>query len=103
MTPALSLRLKDEKEEPEKEEPEKGQVSSYPETRLPSDTPAASKNNSGYYLECRYSIPSSQKRDTTNKSDGIFCPANNYLLRGIPLGYHYVSRTFSITGSCDMK
>lgn len=47
MTAAISLRLKDEKKKPLK-----AQILLYPEARLPFDTPAATENNSGYYLEC---------------------------------------------------
>ncbi|KAI1207590.1 Alpha/Beta hydrolase protein [Annulohypoxylon truncatum] len=60
MTAGLSLRLKDEGKQPLQ-----GQVLLYPEARLPFDTPAASENNSGYYLEC----------------NGIFSFADHYLPR----------------------
>jgi acetyl esterase/lipase len=52
MTAALSLRLKDEGKKPMK-----AQILLYPEARLPFDTPAASENNSGLYLECECSAP----------------------------------------------
>ncbi|KAI1385767.1 Alpha/Beta hydrolase protein [Hypoxylon trugodes] len=75
MTAALSLRLKDEG----KLKPLKAQILLYPEARLPFDTPAASENNSGYYLEC----------------NGIFSFADHYLPRApnkpYPPAYRYVS------------
>ncbi|KAI1413434.1 Alpha/Beta hydrolase protein [Hypoxylon sp. FL1857] len=60
MTAALCLRLKDEGKQPLK-----AQILLYPEARLPFDTPAATENNSGYYLEC----------------NGIFSFADHYLPR----------------------
>ncbi|KAK8043923.1 hypothetical protein PG994_012761 [Apiospora phragmitis] len=57
----------------------KGQVLLYPEARLPFDTPAASENNSSYYLEC----------------NGIFSFADHYLPRApnkyYPPAYRYIS------------
>ncbi|MCJ1472719.1 hypothetical protein MMC13_001368 [Lambiella insularis] len=70
MTAALSLRLKDGKRKPLK-----AQILLYPEARIPFDTPAASENNSGYYLEC----------------NGIFSFADYYLPRGTPPSHPYVS------------
>lgn len=49
MTAALALRLKDHKKKQIK-----GQLLLYPEARLPFDTPAATENNSGLYLECAW-------------------------------------------------
>jgi hypothetical protein len=60
MTAAISLRRLDQGKEPLC-----AQVLLYPEARLPFDTPAATENNSGYYLQC----------------NGIFGFANNYLPR----------------------
>ena len=63
MTAALTLRLHD------RSKPNLAvQLLLYPEARLPFDTPAATENNSGYYLEC----------------NGIFSFADHYLPRGIP-------------------
>ncbi|MCJ1382056.1 hypothetical protein MMC17_005168 [Xylographa soralifera] len=70
MTTALSLRFKDEGKKPLK-----AQILLYPEARIPFDTPAASENNSGYYLEC----------------NGIFSFADHYLPRGTPPSHPYVS------------
>jgi acetyl esterase/lipase len=70
MTAALSLRLKDEGQQNLC-----GQLLLYPEARLPFDTPAASENNSGLYLEC----------------NGIFSFADHYLPRGTPPAHRYVS------------
>ncbi|KAK9776065.1 putative Alpha/beta hydrolase fold-3 domain-containing protein [Seiridium cardinale] len=74
MTAALSLRLKDEGKKPMK-----AQMLLYPEARLPFDTPAASENNSGLYLEC----------------NGIFSFADHYLPRApnkfYPPAHRYVS------------
>jgi acetyl esterase/lipase len=52
MTAAVSLRMKDEGRPPLK-----AQLLLYPEARLPFDTPAATENNSGYYLECKLRLP----------------------------------------------
>lgn len=60
MTAAICLRRMDEGRKPLA-----GQVLLYPEARLPFDTPAATENNSGLYLEC----------------NGIFGFASNYLPR----------------------
>lgn len=38
----------------EGKKPLKAQVLLYPEARLPFDTPAATENNSGFYLECAH-------------------------------------------------
>ncbi|KAI8964195.1 Alpha/Beta hydrolase protein [Daldinia sp. FL1419] len=74
MTAALCLRLKDEKKPPLK-----AQILLYPEARLPFDTPAATENNSGYYLEC----------------NGIFSFADHYLPRApdaaFPPSHRYIS------------
>ncbi|OTB02001.1 hypothetical protein M426DRAFT_265333 [Hypoxylon sp. CI-4A] len=71
MTAALCLRLKDEDKAPLK-----AQILLYPEAL---DTPAATENNSGYYLEC----------------NGIFGFADNYLPRApntpYPPAHRYVS------------
>lgn len=48
MTAALALRMHDEGKKPMK-----AQILLYPEARLPFDTPAATTNNSGFYLECK--------------------------------------------------
>jgi acetyl esterase/lipase len=60
MTAAISLRRLDQGKKPLV-----AQVLLYPEARMPFDTPAATENNSGYYLQC----------------NGIFGFANNYLPR----------------------
>lgn len=72
MTAALALRLHDERTNatlncphPENKRNMAGQILLYPEARLPFDTPAATENNSGYYLEC----------------NGIFSFASHYLPR----------------------
>lgn len=70
MTAAISLRRRDEGKKPLA-----GQLLLYPEARLPFDTPAASENNSGYYLEC----------------NGIFSFADHYLPRGTPPSHPYIS------------
>ncbi|KAK8054812.1 Alpha/Beta hydrolase protein [Apiospora rasikravindrae] len=74
MTAALALRLEDEGKKQMK-----GQLLLYPEARLPFDTPAASENNSGYYLEC----------------NGIFSFADHYLPRApnehYPPAHRYIS------------
>jgi acetyl esterase/lipase len=70
MTAALCLRRRDQKQKPMA-----AQILLYPEARLPFDTPAASENNSGYYLEC----------------NGIFSFADHYLPRGTPPGHKYIS------------
>lgn len=74
MTEAICLRRKDEGKRPLA-----GQILLYPESRLPFDTPAASENNSGYYLEC----------------NGIFSFADHYLPRApgkpFPPSHRYVS------------
>lgn len=71
MTAAIACRRRDEGKKNIA-----GQVLLYPEARLPFDTPAASENNSGLYLEC----------------NGIFSFANNYLPRnGTAPGHPYVS------------
>ncbi|KAI1260912.1 Alpha/Beta hydrolase protein [Xylariaceae sp. FL1019] len=80
MTAAISLRLKDENSEGRKgPRPLKAQILLYPEARLPFDTPAATDNNSGYYLEC----------------NGIFSFAGHYLPRApdkhYPPAHRYVS------------
>ncbi|KAI0146985.1 Alpha/Beta hydrolase protein [Xylariaceae sp. FL1272] len=80
MTAAISLRLKDENSEGRKgPRPLKAQILLYPEARLPFDTPAATENNSGYYLEC----------------NGIFSFADHYLPRApdrsYPPAHRYVS------------
>ena len=48
MTAAIALRLHDE----DKKNYLKALMLYYPEARLPFDTPAATENNSGFYLEC---------------------------------------------------
>jgi len=74
MTAAIALRLRDEGKENLK-----AQVLLYPEARLPFDTPAATENNSGLYLEC----------------NGIFSFADHYLPRPpnshFPPSHKYVS------------
>ncbi|KAH7026881.1 lipase/esterase [Macrophomina phaseolina] len=70
MTAAVTLRRRDEGLKNLR-----GQILCYPEARLPFDTPAATENNSGYYLEC----------------NGIFSFADHYLPRGTPPGYKYIS------------
>ncbi|KAI0406578.1 Alpha/Beta hydrolase protein [Xylaria palmicola] len=85
MTAALSLQLLDAQQQeddppPEKmPQPLKAQILLYPEARLPFDTPAATENNSGYYLEC----------------NGIFSFADHYLPRLLntpyPPAHRYVS------------
>jgi len=70
MTAAISLRRRDEGKKNIA-----GQLLLYPEARLPFDTPAASENNSGYYLEC----------------NGIFSFADHYLSRGTPPAFKYIS------------
>ncbi|KAF2813004.1 uncharacterized protein BDZ99DRAFT_496098 [Mytilinidion resinicola] len=70
MTAALCLRRQDHKLPPLA-----AQILLYPEARLPFDTPAASENNSGLYLEC----------------NGIFSFADHYLPRGIPPAHRYIS------------
>jgi len=70
MTAAISLRRRDE------QKPNlAGQMLFYPEARIPFDTPAASENNTGYYLEC----------------NGIFSFADHYLPRGTPPSHPYIS------------
>ncbi|KAK6085099.1 alpha beta hydrolase fold-3 domain protein [Seiridium cupressi] len=63
----------------EGKKPMKAQILLYPEARLPFDTPAASENNSGLYLEC----------------NGIFSFADHYLPRApnkfYPPAHRYVS------------
>ncbi|KAL7619561.1 hypothetical protein AAE478_010102 [Parahypoxylon ruwenzoriense] len=76
MTAALCLRLRDEGVQPLPA----AQILLYPEARLPFDTPAATENNSGYYLEC----------------NGIFGFADRYLSRppagpATPPSHRYVS------------
>ncbi|KAI0193482.1 Alpha/Beta hydrolase protein [Astrocystis sublimbata] len=83
MTAALSLQLLDAQQKGKNSvvmpKPLKAQILLYPEARLPFDTPAATENNSGYYLEC----------------DGIFSFADHYLPRrpdtAYPPGHRYVS------------
>ena len=78
MTAALALRLHDQKKTDSKGQAKPNlavQLLLYPEARLPFDTPAATENNSGYYLEC----------------NGIFSFADHYLPRGIPPATRYVS------------
>ncbi|KAK6953550.1 hypothetical protein Daesc_005855 [Daldinia eschscholtzii] len=74
MTAALCLRLQDAKQPSLK-----AQILLYPEARLPFDTPAATENNSGYYLEC----------------NGIFSFADHYLPRApdaaYPPSHRYIS------------
>ncbi|ETS75409.1 hypothetical protein PFICI_12353 [Pestalotiopsis fici W106-1] len=74
MTAALALRMHDEGKKPMK-----AQILLYPEARLPFDTPAATTNNSGFYLEC----------------NGIFSFADHYLPRApnqsYAPGHRYVS------------
>ncbi|KAK3081143.1 hypothetical protein LTS18_009816 [Coniosporium uncinatum] len=67
MTAAIALRRRDEGKKNIA-----GQILFYPEARLPFDTPAASENNSGYYLEC----------------NGIFSFAHHYLPRGTPPNFN---------------
>ncbi|TKA67037.1 hypothetical protein B0A55_09308 [Friedmanniomyces simplex] len=70
MTAAIALRRRDS------ELPNlAGQMLYYPEARLPFDTPAATENNTGLYLEC----------------DGIFSFADHYLPRGVAPGFKYFS------------
>ncbi|KAK3938325.1 alpha/beta hydrolase fold-domain-containing protein [Diplogelasinospora grovesii] len=70
MTAGVTLRRLDEGKKPLA-----AQMLLYPEARLPFDTPAATENNSGYYLEC----------------NGIFSFADHYLPRGTPPAHRYVS------------
>lgn len=70
MTAVIALRRRDEGKKNIV-----AQILLYPEARLPFDTPAASENNSGYYL----------------KSNGIFFFADHHLLRGTPDAHKYVS------------
>lgn len=74
MTEALALRLRDEGKKNIH-----AQILLYPESRIPFDTPAATENNSGLYLEC----------------NGIFSFADHYLPRApeefYPPSYKYVS------------
>ncbi|KAF2146996.1 uncharacterized protein K452DRAFT_314249 [Aplosporella prunicola CBS 121167] len=74
MTAAVALRLRDESKQQLK-----AQILLYPEARLPFDTPAATENNTGYYLEC----------------NGIFSFADHYLPRApdkaVPPSHRYVS------------
>lgn len=67
MTAAITLRRRDERLQNLR-----GQILFYPEARLPF-TPAATENNSGYYLEC----------------NGIFSFADHYLPRETPPAYKY--------------
>lgn len=70
MTAAIALRRRDNAQ------PNlAAQILLYPEARVPFDTPAASDNNSGYYLEC----------------NGIFSFADHYLPRGTPPSHRYIS------------
>lgn len=73
MTAALTLRVKDGKGG--KAQPMRAQILLYPEARIPFDTPAASENNSGIYLEC----------------NGIFSFADHYVPRGTPPSHRYIS------------
>ncbi|KAJ2989950.1 hypothetical protein NUW58_g3201 [Xylaria curta] len=82
MTAALSLQLSDAHQTGASStipKPLKAQILLYPEARLPFDTPAASENNSGFYLEC----------------NGIFSFADHYLPRRpntpCPPAHRYVS------------
>ncbi|KAI0425085.1 Alpha/Beta hydrolase protein [Xylaria sp. FL1042] len=55
MTAALSLRILDKHQKcgaSTVPKPLKAQILLYPEARLPFDTPAATENSSGFYLEC---------------------------------------------------
>ncbi|KAF2660619.1 hypothetical protein K491DRAFT_765353 [Lophiostoma macrostomum CBS 122681] len=70
MTATLCLRRRDQEQKAMA-----AQILLYPEARLPFDTPAASENKSGYYLEC----------------NGIFSFADHYLPRGTPPGHKYIS------------
>lgn len=81
MTAAISLRRLDNKQAPLA-----GQLLLYPEARLPFDTPAASENNSGYYLECNgifsfadHYLP----RPPTISSDKPVPPSNRYVSPGM--------------------
>ncbi|KAI0114270.1 Alpha/Beta hydrolase protein [Hypoxylon sp. NC0597] len=78
MTAALCLRLKDEG----KQSPLKAQILLYPEARLPFDTPAATENNSGYYLECNgiFSFADHYLPRAPNKS---YSPAHRYISPGM--------------------
>ncbi|KAI0808771.1 Alpha/Beta hydrolase protein [Xylaria sp. FL0064] len=82
MTAALSLRISDKHQKgdaPAVPKPFKAQILLYPEARLPFDTPAATENNSGFFLEC----------------NGIFSFADHYLPRSpdtaYPPAHRYVS------------
>lgn len=70
MTAAISLRRRDEGKSNIA-----GQMLYYPEARLPFDTPAATENNTGLYLEC----------------DGIFSFADHYLPPGVAPSFKYIS------------
>lgn len=74
-TEALALRRRDEEKKNFA-----GQLLRYPESRVPFDTPAATENNSGYYLEC----------------NDIFSFADHYLPKALGKNYapsfKYVSR-----------
>jgi acetyl esterase/lipase len=92
MTAAVSLRLRDEGKKPLA-----AQLLLYPEARLPFDTPAASENNSGLYLECKstvdphMSLPLRIWELTIYPGNGIFSFADHYLPRGTAPGHPYVS------------
>ncbi|KAI1288970.1 Alpha/Beta hydrolase protein [Xylaria venustula] len=82
MTAALSLQISDAHQRGSSSampQPLKAQILLYPEARLPFDTPAATENNSGFYLEC----------------NGIFSFADHYLPRRpntpYPPAHRYVS------------
>lgn len=70
MTAAIALRRRDEGKANLA-----GQMLYYPEARLPFDTPAATENNTGLYLEC----------------NGIFSFADHYAPRGVAPGFKYIS------------
>jgi len=70
MTAAIALRRRDEGKKNIN-----GQILFYPEARLPFDTPAASENNSSYYLEC----------------NGISSFADHYLPRDTRPSFKYIS------------
>ncbi|EMC99467.1 hypothetical protein BAUCODRAFT_29819 [Baudoinia panamericana UAMH 10762] len=70
MTAAIALRRRDEGKGNIA-----GQMLYYPEARVPFDTPAATENNTGLYLEC----------------NGIFSFADHYLPRGVTPAFKYIS------------
>lgn len=86
MTPAVSLRLRDEGKRPLS-----AHVLLYPEASLPFDTKAASEN-SGLYLECKsMGLKPFERMTYGTIGGGIFSFADHYLPRGTPPVRPYVS------------